>query len=36
MMKTDKGVCTLWHLNKNSGLWAVWIHIQKPHVPMGE
>lgn len=24
--ETYKGVCTLWHLNKNSGLWSVWIY----------
>ena len=24
--ETDKGVCTLWNLNKNSGMWTVWIH----------
>lgn len=33
--ETDKGVCTLWHLNKNSGLWAVWIHIKNPMSPWG-
>lgn len=22
----DKLVCNLWHLNKNSGLWAVWVY----------
>lgn len=24
--ETNKGVCTLWQPDKNSGLWAVWIH----------
>lgn len=24
--ETDKGVCTLWNLNKNSGMWTVWVH----------
>ena len=24
--ETDKGVCTLWNLNKNSGKWTVWIY----------
>jgi hypothetical protein len=23
--EVDKLVCNLWHLNKNSGLWEVWI-----------
>ena len=33
--ETDKGVCTLWNLNKNSGLWSVWIHIKNPMSPWG-
>lgn len=24
--ETDKGVCTLWNLNKNSGMWILWVH----------
>jgi hypothetical protein len=27
--------CHLKHLNKNSGLWSVWIHIKNPMSPWG-
>lgn len=33
--ETDKGVCTLWNLNKNSGKWAVWVMVKDEKSPWG-